>query len=318
MDAYCQIPLEDRGKKLYEIGKLIREWEKANKFAKYIWKRKRRKALNSLAEQLDKERATYNKVIEPYSNLKQYCQQADKDFQKPERTLRDKNAKLNDLRYIATDEQYTDLIDWVPDELKRLADEIKNKLNEGIRKLEGRLKKSQETSRVKGGEFTEWMEKEAKARVFKSARAEEASLAEFGHMLEALDPKHRDYQRLAGVYEIWRGEDTTLDFFTWVSAYERREGKPLHRTRYLTDAEQRKKYKLGFKGIQPYYIEREPKKSEEPTEEKKQPEKKELQEGIYVMTPEKEFYARRESLEREKTSTTPASWPACPWVQLER
>jgi hypothetical protein len=139
-----------------------------------------------------------------------------------------------------------------------------------------------------------------------------------GHKLEALDPKHRDYNKLHEWFGHWTGQDwpgeTLDDFFKWLDAYEvPEEGAELPRTRYITSEDQRKKYKLGFPGGLPFYTERknfyraqsynvklsipERRKAEDKAKRADKP----LQAGIYVMTPDKEFYARREDPVRKVT-----------------
>jgi hypothetical protein len=139
-----------------------------------------------------------------------------------------------------------------------------------------------------------------------------------GHKLEALDPKHRDYDHLHQWYMRWTEEKwpgkSLSDFFEWVEGFEVEEyGAELPRTRYISSEDERKKYKLGFKGGKPYYSERQdfyrsqmydiqqPQEERRKAEDKAKRADKPFGQGIYVMTPDKEFYGRRENVARKAT-----------------
>jgi hypothetical protein len=300
LNAYRTIELEKRTSKALEIRKLIEEWQKRNILVRLIpfWKRNRRKALTELLGLVDtdyREQTKYDNITYYGSKIKDYCSTLASVFQKPESTKQQKELKIDSLKYqIEKNTDFLDIINEMPQgELKTFTDKIVNSVKDSTQVLEAKVQESENNRDIREGEFQEWVEKEAKTRGIKNAKPGEASLDAFGHLLEALDPKHRDFRALAGLYQKWLDESTKLSFFTWVTAHEGKEENQLNKTRYLTNDNLRKKYKLGFKGLQPYYIEREPKKS------KGQTERKELENGIYVMTPDREFYARREDEERK-------------------
>jgi hypothetical protein len=282
-----------------EIGK----WNKRNVLA--FWKGSTREALNTLDGQMALEEERLFALRQAIFVLQDLCREAKAIDDRP---LPDRHSTEDKVNIIeAKIKRFRDdILAKLPAEDKRaelawaLADAVRHSIS-GLERDARRLRKAMVEGpelEEKRGQFEGQEGKVQEAFEAKGFAGEEGqeSLTDFGHQLEALDPEHRDYDQLLALFEKWLQEkdQVNLDaFWTWVDQYEQLSGIRLKRTRYIKEEDERRKYKLGFTGAQPYYSERTA-WYQERGDEKQREEDKKLQHGIYVMTPAGDFFARRE------------------------
>jgi hypothetical protein len=277
----------------------IAVWKSKNKpgfFAKLFKDKKkdRREALTTLHGQVTADGQRLNELSSTH-RLKGLCEKAERmDAGPPPKTESGAQTAITDLRVHILRELPRDPKDLV----KLLRQQVENsiaRLNDLRVRFEKEAKEkelSPEEQEKKRTRFLSWVEQQVKERGLAASGAEK-SLEFFGHKLEALDKWHRDYNSLNVLFESWVAEKTEDSFFDWVDNWEKKNRK-LSRTRYITDEGDQKRYRLGFRGVQPWYEDRMPPKL---AKYESGPDKQ----GIYVMTPSGEFYARREDDIRKAT-----------------
>jgi hypothetical protein len=281
----------------------ISKWKKRNVLA--FWKKETRQTLNTLDGQLVSETERLLALKQAYAPLRELCQKAKEIDERPlprrvstADAVKDIEAKIKDfqskvLEKLPSEKMRSELV-WV------LAEKVEDSISALERNQErlerGLLAGPQLEEKRKRFEGKEGKVEKLFGEKGYAGKEGQESLTAFGHKLEALDPEHRDYDKLGKLLDNWLGEnagESLDDFFDWVDRFEAESGTPLDRTRYIKGEDERKKYKLGFKGTQPYYSERTA-YYQEKQDVKQRETDKELKHGIYVMTPEGEFYARRE------------------------
>ena len=305
LDAYLGLPesnrqqVEAKNQKGTDLLVAIMVWKTSNKpgiLAKLFKDKKkgRREALTTLREQVAADGQRLSALLNTHI-LQERCARAERMDTGPQpKTGSEAQQAITDFRVHILRELPRDPKDLVI----LLRKQVRNSMSR-LRELQERFEKeakekqlSPQEEEKKRTEFSNWVEQQAKERGLVASGAEK-SLEHLGHKLEAIDPWHRDYNALAVLFESWVKERTGGSFFDWVDNWEKQNRK-LNRTRYITDEGDRKRYRLGFRGVQPWYEDRQPPKLAryESGADKL---------GIYVMTPGGEFFARREDDIRKAT-----------------
>jgi hypothetical protein len=315
-------PARQKGYQAEDIRKLIAKWKKTHPFG--LFYKAKRNLLTKLDGQLAGEEQRLKGLASAFP-LEEYCQKAEGYHNEPLPPGR-KDA-IEAARRRAAEFQHH-VLDYLGSATIGPALLLKEQVERSIHRLKrelARMERASHKAKLPSSDSDKrrkQVEDEMDKRMAEKglgAKTGQVSMFMTGHKLEALDPKHRDYNTLHQWFTRWVEEDwpgdTLADFFKWLEGFEVAElGAELPRTRYITTEDERKKYKLGFKGGLPFYTERkdfyraQSYSLKQTGEERKKAEdkakrvgNKPLTQGIYVMTPAKEFYARMEDPTRKQT-----------------